>query len=56
MGCGCGGQKNKPHETEYELTKPDGTKASYSSQVEARMQRSLAGGGTIRPVRKPAAT
>jgi hypothetical protein len=52
MGCGCGGQK-KPKQIHYELTKPDGVKVTYTSQVEARMQRSLAGGGTIRSVAGP---
>nr|WP_171050297.1 hypothetical protein [Nocardia cyriacigeorgica] len=42
--------------TSYELTKPNGEKAEYSSDTEARMQRSLAGGGTIRTLRKPANT
>lgn len=56
MGCGCSGSSTKPMITTYELTKPNGEKTEYSSDTEARMQRSLAGGGTIRPLRKPVNT
>ncbi|WP_171048383.1 DUF7196 family protein [Nocardia cyriacigeorgica] len=53
MGCGCSGSSTKPMITKYELTKPNGEVTTYTSDTEARMQRSLAGGGTIRPVREP---
>ncbi|WP_158453129.1 DUF7196 family protein [Nocardia otitidiscaviarum] len=55
MACGsCGGRSRKPMITTYELTKPNGEKSTYSTDVEARTQRSLAGGGTIRTIRTPA--
>lgn len=52
MGCACGGGR-KPKITKYELTTPDGEKRVYLTDVEARMNRSRAGGGTIRVVREP---
>ncbi|MCM6774993.1 hypothetical protein NDR87_26470 [Nocardia sp. CDC159] len=56
MGCGCGGNSRKPMITTYELTTPTGEKQGpFLTLVEARMKRSLAGGGTIHPIREPAA-
>ena len=55
MGCNCA-PKRRPMVTEYELTKPTGEKTTYSNVTEARMQRSLAGGGTIRTIRTPITT
>lgn len=53
MGCGCGGSSRKTGTASYELTTPSGEKHTYSSPVEARLNRTRAGGGTIRTVRTP---
>lgn len=54
MGCNCGGNRT-PKITRYELTTPAGEKYTYTSDVEARMDRAKAGGGTIRTIREPVA-
>lgn len=56
MGCGCGGNRRTTGKASYELTTPSGEKHTYDSVVEARMNRTRAGGGTIRTVREPAQT
>lgn len=55
MSCGsCGGSRTKPTVNSYELTKPSGEVTIFSTLVEARTQRSIAGGGTIRTIQTPA--
>ncbi|MEV5391950.1 DUF7196 family protein [Nocardia farcinica] len=56
MGCNCGGTSRKAGKTSYELTTPTGEKHVYDSVVEARMNRTRAGGGTIRTVRENASS
>lgn len=49
MSCGACGRPGEPSTT-YELTTEDGEKRVYLTEVEARVARSAAGGGTIKQI------
>lgn len=51
MACGCGGAKATTT-TVYVLTTKDGVRSEHATRGDAATAQTLAGGGTITPVRK----
>lgn len=47
MGCNCG---QKAGTVKYEFTSPNGQKAVYGSEVEAKAAKIRSGGGEVKPV------
>jgi hypothetical protein len=52
MGCGCGRSQGEPAES-FVVTRPDGTTKETATRVEADIEVTRAGGGTITVTKAP---
>lgn len=47
MGCGCGGSAPAASDAKFEVRLPDGTVKTVTSEANARIEITMAGGGTF---------